>query len=260
MILANKYKIKEQIGEGCFGKIYKGENIRTAETVAIKMESHLSESRLLYNESKILQYLSKTPFVPEMKWFHVDIDKDYMVMTLLGESIMDVIKRTRIFPMSWIQNVAKQTTKILQNIHEKEILHRDIKPENFLFGVGENKKNLYLIDFGMAKCYRPQGEKRINKLIGTKNYASVSVQMLWEPSRRDDLESLVYVLIFLYYGYLEWMNDIEDATILEKKKNLRFQPGLPVPFKKMIEYVQDLPFEEIPKYDYFLSFLESPLF
>ena len=80
MIISNKYEILEQIGEGGFGKIYKGRNIRTGEKVAIKVEPIENQTKLLKNETKIYQYLASGEGIPKIKWFGVDDKNNYMVV------------------------------------------------------------------------------------------------------------------------------------------------------------------------------------
>lgn len=109
---------------------------------------------------------------------------------------------------------------ILENIHLKyvnmlsrSILHRDIKPENILTG-RDNDSNLYLVDFGISKFYRDKkGRHMYNKMrfyisnfcdkkpfLGTSRYASLNAHKGHELSRRDDIESLGYVLVYLLKG------------------------------------------------------------
>jgi serine/threonine protein kinase len=260
MIVANRYEIHEKIGEGCFGKIYKATNVRTGETVAIKTESRNNTRQLLKNESKILQFLNKVEGVPNMKWFYVDDHTNYMVISLLGSSLLDLKNKYKVFPMKWICEMGKNIVCILRDIHEKGILHRDVKPENFLVGLEDKNTKIFLIDYGFAKSYYTDNGKHIEmkkktKILGTTNYVSVNVHELCEPSRRDDLESFFYMILFFYYGYLEWMNETDDNIIKELKRNVKNHKGLPLPLKNMIEYIQGLLFEEEPNYEYIIELL-----
>ena len=82
-LVNKKYRIIEKIGEGNFGLIYKGENIRTRELVAVKVEPIEKELKLLKNESIIYQYLNNLECTPNVKWFGKDEDNYYMVINLL---------------------------------------------------------------------------------------------------------------------------------------------------------------------------------
>lgn len=99
----------------------------------------------------------------------------------------------------------------LELMHGKGFLHRDIKPENFVIGTEGNHHNIYIIDFGLSKKYIDLNNKHIpednNKgLVGTARYTSINSHKGVEQSRRDDLEALGYVLIYLAKGELPWQN------------------------------------------------------
>jgi len=100
--------------------------------------------------------------------------------------------------------------KRIQFIHDKNHIHRDIKPDNFMMGINNSLDSLYLIDFGLAKKFRSGTKKqhismKTNKSItGTARYCSVNTHKGYEQSRRDDLESIGYVLIYFIRGVLPW--------------------------------------------------------
>ena len=130
-IINNKYKIIEKLGAGCFGEIYKGENIRTQEHVAIKVESISNNLKLLKNESVIYQYLTGTTGIPVVKWFGKDSDNYYMVLNLLGQSLQNLLITKHTFSLKLVLQIGLQIIFILQSIHDKGLVHRDIKPDNF---------------------------------------------------------------------------------------------------------------------------------
>jgi serine/threonine protein kinase len=146
-LINNKYKIIEKLGAGCFGEIYKGENIRTHEYVAIKVEPIANQMKLLKNESVVYQYLVGTPGVPNVKWFGKDDINYYMVLNLLGDSLQTLLINKKSFSLNLVLQVGLQIIFILKSIHEKGLAHRDIKPDNFLLGNNESKKQIYIIVF-----------------------------------------------------------------------------------------------------------------
>ena len=154
IIIGNKYILLEQIGEGSFGKIYKGENWRTKEQVAIKVEPIANETKLLKNESIIYQYLINCEGIPNVKWFGKDEENYYMVMPLLGPSLELLKEKSNTFSLRVVLQIGVQSLYLLKTIHEKGLIHRDIKPENFLLGLNEKNKQIHLID-----C-RPQEAER----------------------------------------------------------------------------------------------------
>ena len=221
MIVANKYKIIEKIGSGCFGAIFKGENVRTNDLVAIKVEPIKNNTNLLKNETKIYQYLgSLTNGVPVVKWFGVDEKYNYLVMNLLGESLTDRREKSpEYFSLVKIVEIAEQLIQRIQYVHEKGLIHRDVKPDNFLFGSGSGSEKLYIIDFGFCKKISTRQLPTTRKtIIGTPNFVSINVHDYFEPDMNDDLESAMYIVLYLYLGKLPWdIPDISQEEIKERK-------------------------------------------
>ena len=163
---------------------------------------------------------------------------------------------------------------VLEYIHNKHIVHRDLKPDNFVVGLNELAKYLYLLDFGLAKKYRSSTTLKhyplINKkkLTGTARYASINALRGYEQSRRDDLESAGYVLMYFLRGSLPWqglhVNRGEDRykKILQKKKGTSAEElckGFPSEFVEYINYTRNLEFEADPDYKYLRGLLTSVL-
>lgn len=253
LTINNKYKLIERIGSGNFGSIYKGQNIRTAENVAIKIEPIASGVGLLKNESVIYQYLKGCFGVPSVKWFGRDDKNYYMVINLLGESLQSVKNRNRSLPLALVLKLGVQMITLLETIHNKGLVHRDIKPENFLLGTNNDMDRIHIIDFGFCRSYLLNGvnehipHKKTHGIIGSLTYASLNAHALTELSRRDDMESLGYVLINLYLGALPWQ-DTPASKIDEAKRLITTRYDVPPVFKNYIQYVRCLKFEEAPNY------------
>jgi len=97
----------------------------------------------------------------------------------------------------------------VEHLHSKGLLHRDIKPGNFVMGRGVHGNDLYLIDYGLASPYIDDNGKHIGfstdaRFHGTDKYASISNHKKLEPGRRDDMESLGYLLVYFLTGNLPW--------------------------------------------------------
>lgn len=261
MMIANKYEIICKIGSGSFGTIYKGKNIRLDEEVAIKVEPIKNQTKLLKNESIIYQYLAGCQGIPQIKWFGLDGTNYYMVINLLGNSLLNVKEKCNTFPLTVIKSVGKQIIEILRVIHEKGLLHRDIKPDNFLLGLNDKKNNVYIIDFGFCKKYVTSHGKHIEmkqpvKFLGTPNFASLNMHNLLEPSRRDDLESLGYMIVYFYYGYFAWATE-KNETVKRMKENMEKYYDLPDFLVRYFDYVRGLDFEETPDYDRLIEVIEN---
>jgi serine/threonine protein kinase len=253
-IINNKYKLLEKIGEGAFGSIYKGENIRTNEYVAIKIESIKSNYKLLKNESIIYQYLINTVGVPNVKWFGKDDNNYYMVINLLGESLQSIKNNKITFSLKLVLQIGIQIVLILKSIHDKGLVHRDIKPDNFLIDNNKQNKQIYIIDFGFCKKIVKNIEnKKTNSLIGSLTYASINAHKLVELTMRDDLESLGYMLIYFFKGELEWQKINDTKIVMGMKESIINDESIPEILRVFLKYIKMLKYADIPNY----KFLEN---
>jgi serine/threonine protein kinase len=257
----SKYRAIRKLGEGSFGKVYKAEY--KGEYYALKFESRSEGQSLLENEATIMSYL-KGPNIPSIKSFGYNNDYNILVMELMGKSLEDIFNAKNKFSVKTTAMLGYQMLNVLQFIHDRHIIHRDIKPDNFVMGCEEKNAILYLLDFGLAKKYRSSKTliqypyiKR-KKLTGTARYASIHALEEMEQSRRDDLESAGYVLMYFLRGSLPWqglrIKTKEDRykKILEKKKETTSEvlcKNFPEEFKYYVEYTKNLGYTEDPDYD-----------
>ena len=259
----SKYRTIKKLGEGSFGKVYKAEY--NNEYFALKFENRTKGQSLLENEATIMTYL-KGPNIPFIKSFGYSGDYNILVMQLMGKSLEELFNKKLKFSVKTTALLAYQMITVLQYIHDKHIIHRDIKPDNFVMGLNKDNATLYLLDFGLAKKYRssktleqyPYIKKK--KLTGTARYASIHALEEMEQSRRDDLESVGYVLMYFLRGNLPWqglkIKSKEDRykKILDKKKETTSEllcKNFPDEFREYLEYSRNLEYTEEPKYDKF---------
>jgi len=267
-MINNKYLLIEKIGSGAFGIIYKGKNYRTGELVAIKIESIESKTKLLKNESNIYQYLLGTNNIPNVKWYGKDDKNYYMVISLLGKSLDKLIMERVKFSLKVVCQVGFQILSLLKTIHDKGLVHRDIKPDNFLLGINEDCRKLFLIDFGLCKSFL-QDDKHIEmretkNLIGSLTFASINAHKNIELSRRDDLESLGYMLTYFFLGYLPWreidFSGSEIKEIIKYKTEIINNLNLPIILKDYINYVRNLDFKQKPNYELFINKFKNDIY
>jgi len=216
--VGNKYRLGRKIGSGSFGDIYLGANIASGEEVAIKLECVKTKHPQLHIESKFYKMMQGGVGIPSIKWCGAEGDYNVMVMELLGPSLEDLFNFcSRKFSLKTVLLLADQMISRIEYIHSKNFIHRDVKPDNFLMGLGKKGNLVYIIDFGLAKKYRDARTHqhipyRENKnLTGTARYASINTHLGIEQSRRDDLESLGYVLMYFNLGSLPWQG-LKAAT------------------------------------------------
>mmetsp|Transcript_26307 Transcript_26307/g.30778 ORF Transcript_26307/g.30778 Transcript_26307/m.30778 type:complete len:229 (-) Transcript_26307:820-1506(-) len=160
----------------------------------------------------------------------------------------------------------------IQKVHEERIIHRDIKPDNFLIGGSDTtKNNVYIIDFGLAKCYKNSEGEHIpfregKNLTGTARYASINTHIGYEQSRRDDLETIGHVLLYFLRGSLPWQGlpgrskNEKYNNIKRKKKEVTVDElclNQPPEFKEFMNYCRGLSFTADPDYRYIISLFEG---
>ena len=260
-MLANKYKLLAKLSQGSFGQVYKAENIRTGDLVAVKIEPKNGEQKSLKSEAKIYQYLAKLDGFPQLKWYGSTDKVTYLVTDLLDHSISDLVKKGGRLEMEVILLLGKQMIQRVQVLHNHFLLHRDIKPQNFMLNTTTNK--LYLIDFGFCKRYNYDGDHikkgSISKMIGTPNFVSINVHKGVEPSRRDDIEACIYIMIYMLFGKLFWEKETDAKNMCLKKEQLTNSQTLLIPdfLKKLLIYIRALEFNECPDYDEIIKVIDT---
>jgi len=264
--VGGKYRLGRKIGEGSFGDIYLGVNLQTGEEVAIKLESVRAKHPQLLYESKIFRILQGGVGIPNIHWFGVEGDFNIMVIDLLGPSLEDLFNYCgRKFSLKTVLMIADQMITRIEYMHAKNFIHRDIKPDNFLIGLGKRADKIYIIDYGLSKKYRdPRTGLHIpfkdNKsLTGTARYTSINTHLGIEPSRRDDLEAVGYVLMYFLKGKLPWQGlqarhkKEKYERIMETKIATPIETlckGYPEEFAVYLNYCRSLRFEDRPDYNY----------
>jgi len=203
-IIFQKYKFIKIIGKGAFGYVFKGINIQNSTDIAIKVEKKSSLFHFLEAECNFLSFL-KGYGIPEIKSYGYSNNFYFLIEELLGTNLTQIYNTRKTLSLKDITMVAIQAIDRIEFIHSKYVIHRDIKPENFLLGK-DNKSIIYLIDFGMARKYKSSRTGKhlkyslTGKLFGTFRYLSYNASRGVEQSRRDDLESIGYMLVFLRNG------------------------------------------------------------
>jgi casein kinase 1 len=260
----NHYTITRYIASGSFGNVFEARHKKTNELVALKVpvkNDTRDGQRALLEEAKIYKRISnESKGVTSMKVIQHK-DRKIIVMKLLGPSLESLLHKHKRFTVKSVIRLAISMIGIIKYIHSCGYLHRDIKPDNFVIGHDELSK-LYCIDFGLAKKYIKKNGDHIEfssdrKFCGTARYASIAAHKNQEQARKDDLESIAYLLVYLYKGKLPWQ------SIKHKDKNERYRligemkntmteeeicTNMPKEFLVFLKYVRSMDFEDIPPY------------
>lgn len=278
--ISNRYQLLKVLGSGSFGEVHLSYDFHSNKLICLKFEDGNSKSPQLRNEYDVLNCINEDGkvegFVNAYNFEKTQNNFNYIVMDLLGPNLSDLLGICNgRFSIITTCLIGLQLLDRIEVIHEKGFLHRDIKPENFLIGIEDKSDLIYAIDFGLSKKYK---DKTVNSghhipykegklLTGTARYCSINSHLGIEQSRRDDIESISYLLVYLIKGKLPWQNNSNDDKELEKltTKKLKISAeqlceGLPKQFSVFYFYSRTLKFEERPDYNYLRKQLSEILY
>ncbi|MED6207967.1 Casein kinase 1-like protein hd16 [Stylosanthes scabra] len=278
------YKVDRKLGKGGFGQVFVGRRVsggndRTsgpgATEVALKFE-HRNSKGCNYGppyEWQVYNTLGGSHGIPKVHYKGRQGEYYVMVMDMLGPSLWDVWNSSnQAMPAEMVACIAVESLSILEKMHLRGY---DIVLKLFVFngqpGTPQEKK-LYLVDLGLATKWRDTSsgqhveyDQRPDMFRGTVRYASVHAHLGRTASRRDDLESLAYTLIFLHKGRLPWQGyQGDNKSFLVCKKKMGTSPEMlccfcPPPFRQFLEIVVNMKFDEEPNYSKLISLFDGML-
>ncbi|KAJ1558725.1 Aspartokinase [Nowakowskiella sp. JEL0078] len=279
VLVAKRWAVEEKLGSGSFGDVFGAVDIRSGELVAIKRESLERSPLYLQHEFKLYQLLWGGVGVPRVYFFGQEGSFNALVMERLGHSLKQWLQWSPdgTLPLRTVVYLIPEMVRRLQFVHSKGIVFRDVKPDQFCVGkAGENVSSnptVYLIDFGLAEFYVDDSGKHIrtkkNKnrsKTGTARYASLNVHKGKDHTRRDDLESLAYVVIEMALGRLPWsgVQAISSADgwrkVCQAKEEAVIEDlcrSLPRQFFNLLDYTRNLRFADEPDYNMIISEFEK---
>ena len=193
--------------------------------------------------------------------------KEYLILVekLLGKSLETLfLDSSKIFTLLDICQISLQCLDRIEFVHSKGIIHCDIKPDNFVVGI-EDPDVIYLIDFGLGQKYKSNKTGKhiefgfTGYMTGTARYASRNALRGKKLSRRDDLESFMYMILYFLAKKLPWQGlkakdlagKYKKIYLYKKDFNYKsFCKDYPSEISSLFEYIYSLSFKEKPLYDY----------
>ena len=264
--------LDQKLGGGAFGKIYTCINNKTKEINACKIENN-TEKPQLSNEFRIFNILKNIPGFPKCIKFSNSQKGYLLIMEHLGPNLETIMTRlpNKKYSMKTTLMIILQCLDRLKDIHEKGIIHRDIKPDNFVIGYKGKEKLIYLIDFGLSKIINNNEKKNILQkkekiIMGTMRYISMNAHLGNEQTKKDDLESLAYIVVYFIKGELPWQNVKADSKKEKYKKVYQIKKQtvpndlcefLPEDIKTFINCILSLNIKQKPDYQKLKNILEN---
>lgn len=263
-IIGKTYRVVKRLGRGGYGEIFACVS-SAGDRVAIKVERTCRTGNL-QEEEAILQVLKHSKYVPHLKQSCINQENskiNYIVMELFGENLSNIRRKQQgyLFSLPSTIMLARQMLRCIREVHEAGILHRDIKPGNFVLGTRQSKnpRTIIIIDYGLSKQHlengQPKPKKPTARWVGSRRYMSLNTHFRKDQGRRDDLWSLIYVLIEFRTGTLPWahLRGVENFdkirdTKIQYANSPQLYTSFPPDFLKIVSYLQTLHYESTPDY------------
>ena len=267
-----------KIGEGCFGTVLFGINTENNLPIAIKVQNKKQKKDLLENERKLMEILPNNCPFPKIYYNNFTSVGNIIIQTLCGPSLDKLYKFCRYnFDIVTISNIAIDLINSLQILHDKGYAHLDIKDDNIAILL-KNYRNSKIpitcifIDFGKAfKIMEDENNYKQNykkKIFGNYRYASINILKNGNPNEWDDIESLLYLLLELYYGELPWSNIEKDKNnnyikeILKSKEQFNIEEFCDDSFEELenaFKIISKSDHKNKPNYSYLKSLFEKAI-
>mmetsp|Transcript_66588 Transcript_66588/g.171363 ORF Transcript_66588/g.171363 Transcript_66588/m.171363 type:complete len:291 (-) Transcript_66588:200-1072(-) len=273
--VGDRFQLGRKLGSGSFGIVYRATDLNSQEEVAVKVEHASTRHSQLLNENRIYKCLGSRQGLARVRHCGMEAHRNVLVLDLLGPSLRDLFHDCgKSLSPATLLGFADQMIDLLEYVHAKGFIHRDIQPRNILVDSGDKSDQLNLIDFGMAKRYQ---DSRSGRHIpyregcrgkGTLEFASARAVRGIEQSRRDDLESVGWVLLYLSRGSLPWTGlsfptrQDRFVKISQMRASISVEElcnGLEAEhiIFSYFSYVKGLEFDEAPDYAYLRRLLSE---
>ena len=217
-VLAERYRIRRELGMGGMGRVYLAEDETLGTLVAIKVLRDLlsrdpGSVQRLKKEAKLAMQLSHPNIVRVHNYHESELIKFLVMEYVEGETLAHRLAREDCLQEAEARRLAIAICSGLEHAHEKRIIHRDLKPGNILLGQDGSIK---IADFGIARVCRDSMSRLTSQLdSGTLIYMSPE-QLMGESSELSDLYSMGAILYELLSGEVPFHSGDIQAQIREK--------------------------------------------
>jgi serine/threonine protein kinase len=273
LVAEERIRLGKRIAKCRSSALFRGKDVKTGEQVAVKLEPKCTRHPQLQYEVKVHLALAGVPGVPQRRWSGDEQDFRIMVMDLVGPSLERLFQHLeRSMALENIVGWGLQVLKCVEHIHARGFVHRDVRPDVFMVG-RLDLETVYVAGLALARRYRQRrsGEHVSCDVQKTSmwnvHFASANSHLGMPQSRRDDLESVGYMLIYFFRGLLPWMNLPTSSKhlnpeVLHAKTGTSLQElcaGCPSQMQDFMLHCRTLGFKERPDYERLRGLLASCL-
>ena len=263
--------VESELGQGTYSIVYQGtsysvRNRHTDQLAALKVCKTEAAEVLYQKEAEILIQLKKCLTkgklcVPDLLQYRCDSEYHFIAMEMVGKTL-ESLNQEQAFAQLTVSMLAIQLITTIETFHATGFVHRDIKPDNLAIALEPHDPTIYLLDVGLASKFQLNGihVKYTEDVSFVGNYVFCSCNVLSgvRASRRDDLESLAYVLVYLRRGRLPWTKINSENLAARSEhyhKKMDLSPnqvcaGLEHEYQDFLSYCRGLHFDEKPNYAY----------
>ncbi len=216
---AGRYEIIEELGKGGMGKVYRVEDKKIKEEVALKLikPEISSDKRTIERFSNELKMARKIRHKNICGMYDLGEEKGihYITMEYVpGEDLKSFLRRSKQLSMPTAISIAKQTCEGLSEAHGLGVVHRDLKPGNIMI---DKEGNARVMDFGIARSLKAKGITGAGVMIGTPEYMSPEQVEGKEVDQRSDIYSLGVILYEMVTGRVPVEGDTPFTIGIEHK-------------------------------------------
>jgi len=231
---ANRYEIIEELGKGGMGKVYRVEDKKIKEEVALKLikPEIASDKKTIERFSNELKMARKIAHRNVGRMYHLSDHEGthYITMEYVpGQDLKGLIRQSGQLAIGTTIKIAKQVSEGLAEAHRLGVIHRDMKPSNVMM---DKEGNARVMDFGIARSLKSKGLTGAGVMVGTPEYMSPEQTEAKEVDRQSDIYSLGVILYEMVTGQLPFEGDTPLSIAMKHKGEMpkdprEFNPQIP---------------------------------